>query len=240
MTYPDPDLMRVILRFRQLRTHTDLRPSCEYPARCRLVASFGRTSLVRHCMQGEHGHGYDHHEGPHPDSHQGLGNRAADRRSSRMAVVGGRPGRTDDVLSAAWLPSYQPRPPWAWAIKPDVCRQRDGHLRSRCRRAYRGAEPARRYPRRPLHGGGEVARYVAQHGRGRVAKAVLIRAVTPIMLKSDSNPGSPPMNVFDELRAGTAFNRSQSYQDVTLPFYGYNRPGARIQRACGRTGGGRE
>jgi non-heme chloroperoxidase len=76
-------------------------------------------------------------------------------------------------------------------------------------------------------GGGEVARYVAQHGRGRVAKAVLMSAVTPLMLKTSSNPGGLPVEVFDGLRAGLAANRAQFYRDVPSgPFYGFNRPGA--------------
>ena len=74
-------------------------------------------------------------------------------------------------------------------------------------------------------GGGEVARYVARHGIHRVAKAALISAVPPVMLKSDSNPGGLPIEVFDEIRQGTAYNRAQYYIDFTLPFYGYNRPG---------------
>ncbi len=76
-------------------------------------------------------------------------------------------------------------------------------------------------------GGGEVARYVAQYGAGRVAKAVLISAVPPLMLKTDANPGGLPIDVFDQLRTGTGFDRSQFYLDVASgPFYGYNRPGA--------------
>jgi non-heme chloroperoxidase len=79
-------------------------------------------------------------------------------------------------------------------------------------------------------GGGEVARYVARHGKGRVAKAALISAVPPVMLKSDKNPGGLPMQVFDSIRDGTANQRAQFYQDITLPFYGYNRPGAKISQ----------
>jgi len=79
-------------------------------------------------------------------------------------------------------------------------------------------------------GGGEVARYVARYGKGRVAKAVLISAVPPIMIKSDKNPGGLPKEVFDEIREGTGKNRPQYYQDFTLPFYGYNRPGAKISQ----------
>lgn len=69
-------------------------------------------------------------------------------------------------------------------------------------------------------GGGEVARYVARHAKGRVAKAVLIGAVTPVMVKSEKNPGGVPIEVFDGVRDGTANHRSQFYQDLTMPFYG--------------------
>ena len=76
-------------------------------------------------------------------------------------------------------------------------------------------------------GGGEVTRYVARHGQGRVAKAVLIGAVPPLMLKTEANPGGLPLEVFDGFRAALAANRAQFYLDVASgPFYGYNRPGA--------------
>ena len=76
-------------------------------------------------------------------------------------------------------------------------------------------------------GGGEVTRYVAQHGKGRVAKAVLLDAVPPVMVKKDSNPGGTPIEVFDGYRAALAANRAQLYLDTpTGPFYGFNRPGA--------------
>jgi non-heme chloroperoxidase len=77
-------------------------------------------------------------------------------------------------------------------------------------------------------GGGEVARYIGRHGTKRVAKAVLIGAVPPQMLKTAANPGGLPMDVFDGIRAGVATNRAQFYRDITLPFYGYNRPNAKI------------
>ncbi len=77
-------------------------------------------------------------------------------------------------------------------------------------------------------GGGEVARYIGRHGTGRVAKAVLIGAVPPLMLKTEANPGGLPIEVFDRIRAGVAGDRSQFYKELTLPFYGYNRPGAKI------------
>jgi len=79
-------------------------------------------------------------------------------------------------------------------------------------------------------GGGEVIRYVAQHAKGRAAKAVIISAITPGMLKSEKNPDGVPMEVFDGLRDGTANHRSQFYQDITMSFYGYNRPGARMSQ----------
>jgi len=77
-------------------------------------------------------------------------------------------------------------------------------------------------------GGGEVARYLGRYGAKRVAKAVLISSVPPLMLKTEKNPGGLPISVFDGLRTALAANRSQFYKDITLPFYGYNRPGAKI------------
>jgi non-heme chloroperoxidase len=77
-------------------------------------------------------------------------------------------------------------------------------------------------------GGGEVARYIGRHGTKRVAKAVLIGAVPPLMLKTPSNPGGLPMEPFDQLRAAVAADRSQFFKDLSMMFYGYNRPGAKI------------
>ncbi len=77
-------------------------------------------------------------------------------------------------------------------------------------------------------GGGEVARYVARHGGNRVAKAVLVSAVPPIMVRNDNNPGGTPIVVFDGLRAQLAANRAQFYREVPIPFYGFNRPGAKV------------
>jgi non-heme chloroperoxidase len=80
-------------------------------------------------------------------------------------------------------------------------------------------------------GGGEVTRYVAQHGNGRVEKAVLISAIPPVMLQSDRNPGGQPIEVFNGYRSALAANRAQFYIDVPSgPFYGFNRPGAKISR----------
>jgi non-heme chloroperoxidase len=77
-------------------------------------------------------------------------------------------------------------------------------------------------------GGGEVARYIARHGSRRVAKAVLISAVPPHMAKTASNPDGVPMEVLDGIRSAVAGNRAQFFKDFTLPFYGFNRPGAKI------------
>ena len=77
-------------------------------------------------------------------------------------------------------------------------------------------------------GGGEVARYVARHGKGRVAKAVLVSAVPPIMLKSEKNPEGLPLEVFDDFRKQLAENRAEFYRQVPIPFYGFNRPGVTV------------
>jgi non-heme chloroperoxidase len=77
-------------------------------------------------------------------------------------------------------------------------------------------------------GGGEVARYLGRHGTKRVAKAALISAITPLMLQTEKNPLGAPVAVFDGLRAALAANRPQFYKDITIPFYGYNRPGAKL------------
>jgi len=77
-------------------------------------------------------------------------------------------------------------------------------------------------------GGGEVAHYLGRHGTKRVAKAVLIGAVPPVMVKKESNPGGLPIDVFDGIRAGVAADRSQFFKDLTMPFYNYNRPGTKI------------
>ncbi|HWC59223.1 MAG TPA: alpha/beta hydrolase [Verrucomicrobiae bacterium] len=77
-------------------------------------------------------------------------------------------------------------------------------------------------------GGGEVTRYIGRHSTKRVAKAVLIGAVPPVMLKSPTNPGGLPMEAFDQLRSAVLADRSKFWKDLSLPFYGYNRPGAKI------------
>ena len=80
-------------------------------------------------------------------------------------------------------------------------------------------------------GGGEVARYIGRHGTARVAKAVLVSAVPPIMVKSDKNPNGVPKEVFDGIRAAQLANRSQLYKDIPSgPFYGFNRPGAKVSQ----------
>jgi non-heme chloroperoxidase len=77
-------------------------------------------------------------------------------------------------------------------------------------------------------GGGEVARYIGRHGTKRVAKVVLIGAIPPLMLKTPANPQGTPIEAFDQIRAGVLADRSQYFKDLSLPFYGYNRPGAKV------------
>ncbi len=79
-------------------------------------------------------------------------------------------------------------------------------------------------------GGGEVARYIGRHGTTRVAKAVFIGAVPPLMLKTAANPGGLPMEAFDQIRAGILADRSQFFKDLTVPFNGANRPGAKVSQ----------
>ena len=79
-------------------------------------------------------------------------------------------------------------------------------------------------------GGGEVARYIGRHGTKRVAKVVLIGAVAPLMLKTAANPDGLPIEVFDEIRDKVLADRSQFFKDLTLPFYGFNRPGAKVSQ----------
>ena len=79
-------------------------------------------------------------------------------------------------------------------------------------------------------GGGEVARYIGRHGTKRVAKAVLIGAIPPLMLRTAANPGGLPIDVFDGIRASVLADRSQFFKDLTVPFYGANRPGAKVSQ----------
>jgi non-heme chloroperoxidase len=79
-------------------------------------------------------------------------------------------------------------------------------------------------------GGGEVTRYVGRHGTGRVAKLLLLGAITPLMLKTDTNPQGTPIEAFDAIRAGVSGDRSQFYQDLSEPFYGANRPGNQVSQ----------
>ena len=79
-------------------------------------------------------------------------------------------------------------------------------------------------------GGGEIARYIARHSASRVAKMVLIGSVTPLMLKTEANPGGLPIAVFDDIRAGVRADRSQFYKDFAVSFYNFNRPGAKVSQ----------
>jgi non-heme chloroperoxidase len=84
-------------------------------------------------------------------------------------------------------------------------------------------------------GGGEVARYVARHGTERVAKVVLIGAIPPLMVRTEANPGGLPKETFDQLRSAVLADRSQFFKDLSLPFYGYNRPQAKISEGVRET-----
>jgi non-heme chloroperoxidase len=77
-------------------------------------------------------------------------------------------------------------------------------------------------------GGGEVARYIGRHGNSRISKAVLISAIPPLMLKTPSNPGGLPIEAFNQIRAAIVADRSQFFKDLSMQFYGYNRPGAKV------------
>jgi non-heme chloroperoxidase len=79
-------------------------------------------------------------------------------------------------------------------------------------------------------GGGEVARYIGRHGTKRVSKAVLIGAIPPLMLKTPANPGGTPIEAFDQIRAGVQADRAQFFKDLSAPFYGANRPGAKVSQ----------
>jgi len=79
-------------------------------------------------------------------------------------------------------------------------------------------------------GGGEVTRYIGRHGTARLAKAVLVGAVPPLMLKTEANPGGLPIEAFDQIRAGVSADRSQFYKDLSAPFYGANRPGSQVSQ----------
>lgn len=84
-------------------------------------------------------------------------------------------------------------------------------------------------------GGGEVVRYIARHGSKRVAKAVLIGAIPPLMVKTPANPEGLPLEVFDQLREGVRSDRSKLFKELSLPFYGYNRPGAQAPEGVRET-----
>ncbi|MFO1055553.1 MAG: alpha/beta hydrolase [Dongiaceae bacterium] len=79
-------------------------------------------------------------------------------------------------------------------------------------------------------GGGEVVRYIGRHGTARVGKAVLVSAIPPLMLQTPANPGGLPREVFDDIRAGVAGDRAQYYRELSLPFYGANRPGSKVSQ----------
>jgi len=111
--------------------------------------------------------------------------------------------------------------------------QRNGHLRRRPRGAREKLDLKNAIHVGHSTGGGEVARYIGRHGTKRVAKAVLIGAVTPLMLKTAANPAGLPIDAFDQIRAGVLADRSQFFKDLSAPFYGANRPNSRSRKGCG-------
>jgi non-heme chloroperoxidase len=117
-----------------------------------------------------------------------------------------------------------------WPIRSAMERQRDGHLADDLATLIQGLDLRDVTLVGHSTGGGEVARYLGRHGSQRVAKAVLIGAVPPIMLKTKDNPGGLPMEVFDQIRSDVFNDRSQFFKDLTTPFFGYNRPGAKPHR----------
>ena len=149
---------------------------------------------------------------------QGLGQRTADRVQPWLAAVGRRLGCADDVLPVARISRDRARPArsrpldtdrWTattWIPMPPTWRALAGHLD--LRNAIHVGHST---------GGGEVARYVARHGAGRVAKAVLIGAVPPIMVKSENNPGGLPIEVFDGFRAAAGSPTARSSFSISLP-----------------------
>ena len=126
----------------------------------------------------------------------------------------------------------RPRPPGPWPVDADLARQRDEHLRRRSRHGDRRARPARRRSWSASRPG--VARSLATSvgtASGRVAKVALVSAVPPFMLQTADNPGGVPIEVFDEIRAGSLADRSQTYRDLADgPFFGNNRPGANVSQ----------
>ena len=118
----------------------------------------------------------------------------------------------------------------ATPVQPGLIRERHERLRRRPRSRDRGPRPARHHPDRPLHRRQRSRPPDRRHGTGRVAKAVLLAAVPPIMLKFKANPEGLPPEVFDGLRAGLVKDPSQFYKDLAIQFYGANRPGAEVSQ----------
>jgi pimeloyl-ACP methyl ester carboxylesterase len=150
-----------------------------------------------------------------------------------------RLGGPDGLPGRARLPLHRARSPRSRALEPALERQRHGHLPDDLAALVEALDL-----RGAIHvghstGGGEVARYIGRHGTKRVAKAVLIGAIPPLMLKTAANPGGLPIEVFDGIRAGVLADRSQFFKDLSGPFYRANRPGARVSQACATRSGSR-
>ncbi|WP_411573253.1 alpha/beta fold hydrolase [Streptomyces sp. 2BBP-J2] len=176
-------------------------------------------------------HAVRHHRRRSRDLLQGLGLGPAGHVPPRLAAELGRLGRPVAVPRPAGLPRRRPRPPRHGRSA------QAGHGHDMDRYAADAATVVAHLGLRDVvhvghcAGGGEVARYIARHGAGRVAKAVLIAAVPPLMVQTASNPAGLPAEVFDGFREGVATDRSQFYLDLASgPFYGFNRPGADVSQ----------
>src|ERR671924_2128735 len=180
----------------------------------------------------EEADGNHYHQGRHRALLQGLGLGPTDRLQPWLAALGRRLGHPAVVLPRAGLSGHRPRPARARTLHPDRRRSRHGPLRRRPGGADR---PSRSQGRRHVGhstGGGEVVHYIARHGESRVAKAVLISAVPPLMVQTNANPGGLPKSVFDDFQAQLAANRSVFYRALPSgPFYGFNRPGVESSEA---------
>jgi non-heme chloroperoxidase len=157
----------------------------------------------------------------------------AHRVSPRLASVVPRLGPSDAVLPCQRLSRHCAQQAWSWSLLAGGHWPRHGPLCVRCLGGGRASRPEKCDPYRPFDGGGEVARYVAKYGEphSRVAKAVLIAAIPRLMVKTEKNPDGTPIAVFDGFRKALAENRAQFFLDVASgPFYGFNRPGAKVSQ----------
>jgi non-heme chloroperoxidase len=162
------------------------------------------------------------------DSLQGLGKRTASRFQSRLASVRRRMGRPDDLSWRKRIPLHRTRPERARPVGSNLGWRRPGPYADDLAELVAALDLHDAVHVGHSTGGGEVARYIGRHGTGRVSKAVLISAIPPLMLKTPANPAGTPIEVFDGLRASVLADRQQFCKDLSLTFFGFNRPGAAV------------